>query len=402
MTVIDVHILQAYPPSLLNRDELGQPKTAVFGGVTRTRISSQSLKRAQRLYTARHSLVPDEHLAARTRQLPRLLAARLTDQHRLSDEDSLTLAVNTVWGMGLLDTTGDSQRTNVLLFCGASEIDQIATGIAARSEELLSCAVPIERIGSAGDTESAKAPRSARERKADCPPVFRDLGKAQLGALDATRCVDVALYGRFLAEDRRVDVDGASSTAHAFSVGEHHLELDYFTAVDDLDERGAGFLDTSALTAPLLYRYANLDTEALVANLAGDESLARLAACAWLTAAIHATPNAKKSSTAPATRPLLVLAVARDDQALSLANAFLRPVRPRRDSDEGEAAIAAIADHWTHLRAGYGHHGVRGAQLLYVGDAARLPAAMPGDLVNADTLVSRTTALAFAREAVPV
>ena len=73
MTVIDLHILQAYPPSLLNRDDMGQPKTVVFGGTTRTRVSSQSLKRAQRLYTSAHDLVPAEHLATRTRHLPAML-----------------------------------------------------------------------------------------------------------------------------------------------------------------------------------------------------------------------------------------------------------------------------------------------------------------------------------------
>src|SRR5215469_7251830 len=81
MAVIDLHILQAYPPSLLNRDDTGQPKTAIFGGVVRTRVSSQSLRRAQRLYAEENNLIPEANLARRTRHLPNLLAKQLVARH---------------------------------------------------------------------------------------------------------------------------------------------------------------------------------------------------------------------------------------------------------------------------------------------------------------------------------
>jgi CRISPR system Cascade subunit CasC len=399
MTVIDLHILQAYPPSLLNRDDLGQPKTTVFGGVTRTRVSSQALKRAQRLYTASHGLVPDANLATRTRHLPRLLAERLEEAHGVGRDESLMLALNTVWGMGLLNTAGDARMTTVLLFLGAGEIEYIASVVASRRVELLGWSIPPERIGARSGAESDK-PRGTRERKADCPPVFRELGKHLLGSTDSTKTVDVALYGRFLAEDARVDVDGASSTAHAFSIGEHHLDLDYYAAVDDVDGRGAGFLDTGALTAPVLYRYSNLDTTTLTANLGGSDGLARLATASWLTAAIHSLPRGKATSTAPATRPVMVLAVVRRDQALSMANAFLRPVRPTRESDLGHAGVAALSRHWAHLGESYGHDDVSAAFLVHVGDPEDLPAGMPGDVVSAADLVTKTTDGALARAAV--
>jgi len=401
VTVIDLHILQSFPPSLLNRDDMGQPKTIVFGGTTRTRVSSQSLKRAQRLYTAQHGLVPAENLAIRTRHLPSMLADRLAELHGLTPQDSLALARNTVWGMGLLDTARDPRRTTVLLFLGMSEIDTIAALIASRQRELLDCAVPVEQIGVGGQEAGLGRQASTKQRKAACPAVFRELGKHALGNTDPTKIVDVALYGRFLAEDHRVDVDSASSTAHAFSIGEHHLELDYYTAVDDMEERGAGFLDTASLTAPLLYRYANLDTGALLANLGGNDELAAAATCAWLTAAVHAVPRAKNSSTAPSTRPLLVFAVIRDDQPFSMANAFLRPVRATRQMDEGHAGVHALARHWKHHEDAYGHNGVRAAYLTHVGDATEIPAGMPGEVVSAVELVERTAARALARETVP-
>jgi CRISPR system Cascade subunit CasC len=401
MTVIDLHILQAFPPSLLNRDDLGQPKTTVFGGVTRTRVSSQALKRSQRLYTAARGLVPHANLATRTRHLPDLLAERLEGVHGIAREESVTLALNAVWGMGLLNTAGDTRLTTVLLFLGTGEIERLASVIASRRSELLGWAVPAEQIGGSCGPESTK-PRGTRERKADCPPVFRELGRHLLGSTDPTKTVDVALYGRFLAEDARVDVDGASSTAHAFSIGEHHLDLDYYAAVDDVEGRGAGFLDTGALTAPVLYRYSNLDTKALTKNLGGDADLARLATAAWLTAAIHSLPRAKASSTAPTTRPIVVFAVVRRDQALSMANAFLRPVRPTREFDMGQAGIAALARHWNHLGSSFGHEDVAATHVVYVGDPADLPPEMPGALVSAADLVKRTAELALTAEAVSV
>ena len=395
MTVIDLHILQAYPPSLLNRDDMGQPKTIMFGGTTRTRVSSQSIKRSQRLYAAAHDLIPPEHLATRTRHLPAMLADRLVERHGLTPQDGLTLALNTVWGMGLLNTAGDARRTTVLLFLGNGEVDAIASVIAERRDELLGCAVPAERIATASGPEGGK-PRGTKERKADCPALFRDLGRHALGATDPTPVVDVALYGRFLAEDHRVDVDGASSTAHAFSVGEHHLEFDYFTAVDDMEERGAGFLDTASLTAPLLYRYSNLDATALLANLGGDGELTAQAAAAWLTAALNAVPRAKNASTAPATRPLLAFAAVRDDQAFSMANAFLRPVRATRQADEGQAAIDALARHWRYHGDAYGHDGVLASCLVHVGDPAELPPDMPGKVLPAAEFVGQVAARALA------
>ncbi len=404
MTVIDLHILQAYPPSLLNRDEMGQPKTIVFGGTTRTRVSSQSLKRAQRLYATQHALVPADNVATRTRHLPSMLADRLIEQHGLSARDALTLAVNTVWGMGLLNTSGDARRTTVLLFLGAGEIDSIAATVAARGEELLGWAVDPDDIGvatTAADTP-VQRPRGGKDRKAACPVVFRDLGRHLLGTMDPTGVVDVALYGRFLAEDHRMDVDGAASTAHAFSVGEHRLELDYYTAVDDLEQRSAGYLDTASLTAPLLYRYSYLDMGALLANVGGNAALAPMAATAWLTAALHAVPRAKSASTAPSTRPLFALAVVRDDQALSLANAFLRPVRVTRTSDEGQEGVAALARHWRQYGDVYGHDGVLAAYYLYVGDPTDLPPDLPGKAMSAAAFVTHSVTSALAPETVPL
>lgn len=386
MTVIDLHILQAYPPSLLNRDDTGQPKTAVFGGVMRTRVSSQALRRAQRVYTEETGLVPEANLARRTRHLPMLLAKRLVAWHGFDKDGALKLALNTVWGMGLLDTTDPEHRTKALLFLGVKEIERIAAGIAARGSSLFHSAVPLDLADGCGSDE--QGPARPEVLAANCPPEFRELGAALLDEFDATGAVDVALYGRFQAASRRMGVDGACSTAHAFSVGEHHVELDQCTVVDDSAGWGPEFLSAATLTAPTLYRYCNLDINLLRNNLGGDLELIELATTAWLTAAMHAVPRAKRTSTAPTTRPLLVMAVVRTDQALSLANAFLRPVRPTREFDEGQTAVAAISGHWARMDSAYGHHGVRQCCYLYAGDEAAVPADMPGRPANAAELTA--------------
>jgi CRISPR system Cascade subunit CasC len=171
-------------------------------------------------------------------------------------------------------------------------------------------------------------------------------------------------------------------------VGEHHVELDQCTASDDTAGWGPEFLSTATLTAPLLYRYSNLDIRLLGNNLGGDRKLAALATSAWLTSVLHAVPRAKRTSTAPATRPLLAMAVARHDQALSMANAFLKPVSPTPELGEGQAAVAAFGRHWGHMEAAYGHRGVRWSCFLYADDEAAVIAELPGRRVDAGELTA--------------
>src|SRR6266508_2221569 len=81
MTLIAIHMLQNHAPSNLNRDDNGDPKDALFGGVRRARISSQSLKRSIRWSDTFRSYFTDMPalLAERTQLLPALVraAARL-------------------------------------------------------------------------------------------------------------------------------------------------------------------------------------------------------------------------------------------------------------------------------------------------------------------------------------
>lgn len=400
---VELHLIQSWPSSLLNRDEHGQPKETWFGGSRRIRVSSQSLKRAQRLHFAKQDLVPRAHRAVRTRGLPRLLAAQLR-QRGCPDGEARDLAIATVWGMGVLDLeprNAAKEQTNVLLFVADDEVARIADLVHDQRAEVRSYLVAADTvlgITAATDPPEEGKVRSKKDRKGDCPEPLKTLGRAALQTFDPATAVDIALFGRMLAEEPGINVDGAADVAHAFSVHEAVLDVDYFTAVDDLSAAegiaGSAYLDTAVLTAPVLYRYSAVNTELLQRNLGGDSDLTDLAVRAWVDATIYAQPAAKHTSTAAWTVPSLVVGVVRDTQPLSLANAFNTPVNPEDKVGLIGAAAAALAEHWTHLADAYGRRvAARGIWHTLVGPD--LPdTAMPGERLTADDLAARLAAFA--------
>ena len=375
MPTLEIHMLHQLPPSLINRDEDGQPKTAHFGGAKRVRWSSQSAKRAMRIHFGDAGLIPAQNLSSRTRKIPTLLTAALADLGH-SAADAHALAVNTVWGAGLLDTDPAKaalKQSNVLLLISDQEIRSIAERVHDRADELLAVAVPDHTIWPSGDDEESKAAarRSKKERKADCPAEFRELGKDALRRLDATKAADIALFGRMMAQAPEAGVDGALHVAHAIGTNAIVDDLDYFTAVDDHaapGEAATGFLDTASLTSAVFYRYHSLQLGQLGKNLAHDDKIIEATVNAALTASVSAMPTAKQTSTAPWTRPSLVLTVLREDQPLSLANGFSRPVRADYGSDLITASARALARHWDTLGRSWGHQGVIAAWHTWSGE----------------------------------
>jgi CRISPR system Cascade subunit CasC len=382
-------MLHQLPPSLINRDEDGQPKTAHFGGVRRVRWSSQSAKRAMRVHFREADLLPAENLSSRTRKIPTLLTAALTDLGH-TDQDAHTLAVNTVWGAGLLDTDPAKaalKQSNVLLLISDQEIRSIADRVHDRADELLAAALPDHLIWPQGDDEESKAAakKSKKERKTDCPTEFRELGKEALRRLDATKAADIALFGRMMAQAPEAGVDGALHVAHAIGTNAMIDDLDYYTAVDDRaapGEAATGFLDTASLTSAVFYRYHSLQLTQLGENLAHDDKIVEAAIGAALNASARAMPTAKQTSTAPWTRPSLVLTVLREDQPLSLANSFSRPVRADYGNDLISASAQALAGHWDTLGRTWGHQGVTAAWHTWTGE----PDAITGPGLPGQTL----------------
>jgi CRISPR system Cascade subunit CasC len=340
---IEIHVLQNFAPANLNRDDTGAPKDCVFGGHRRARISSQALKRAMRTEMREHRLVPPEHLAWRTKRLRQALVERLAAQGKPVDA-AAPVADAALGAIGLkVDAEGETQY---LAFLGAREVDGLAA-LCLERWDALSGATPGD-----GSVSGRAAKKQAREA------VPAEVAAALRGRLDGGKAVDLALFGRMLADLPDRNVDAAAQVAHALSTHRVEMEFDYFTAVDDLkgrdEDAGAGMLGTVEFNSACFYRYASVDLGQLLENLDGDEDLARQALEAFVWSCVDAIPTGKQNSMAAHNPPSLVLAVVHDNRQWSLANAFVAPVRHSQDGDLVEQSIRALDGYWARLAKMYG------------------------------------------------
>lgn len=255
---LELHILQNFAPSNLNRDDTGSPKSADFGGYRRARISSQSIKRAIRQEFDAQALVPAEHRATRTKRLLASVHSTLVEMGR--DAEPARQVVSAALGaleIRVADVKEDDRedlgnyKTQYLLYLGAPEIDRIASFCHDNWDALV----------------TAVEAGSARSAKKDVRRVVEDaVGKAEVAALkeslDGGKAADLALFGRMLADIPERNIDAASQVAHAISTHRVGVEFDYYTAVDDLkpdDTAGADMIGTIEFNSACYYRYANVE-----------------------------------------------------------------------------------------------------------------------------------------------
>ncbi|MFC0862377.1 type I-E CRISPR-associated protein Cas7/Cse4/CasC [Sphaerimonospora cavernae] len=352
--IIELHLLQSFPVSNLNRDDIGQPKTATFGGVTRGRISSQSLKRAARQLFNQYGLSADE-TGVRTKRLLDNAARLLADQRGRDAERSQVVVGAGLEALGF-GVDASTRLTQYLLFVGpqASELladfcdrqwDRLEKAAAAKAAEAKKAAAK-KKTGDSGEPESAVKSKKIKPDK-------ETLAEAQR-ILDAQQVADIALFGRMIADNKDFNVEAASQVAHALSTHAVVNEFDYYTAVDDLkpqDESGADMIGTVDFNSACYYRYANLDLDQLTKNLGGDVDLTIRTARAWLYALVHAVPTGKQNSMAARTMPDTLIGVIRETGAWNLANAFLRPVT---GSDLMSLSTQRLIEHLGQLRSFYG------------------------------------------------
>jgi CRISPR system Cascade subunit CasC len=323
---LDFHIIQTVPPSNLNRDDNGTPKHAIYGGVRRARVSSQAWKRAAR--TAFADSVPLEKLGVRTKQISSMLAARIQARTALDAPAAAALAA------GLLDEFGiksgkKNTDTAYLLFFGRDQIDEIVSLIAERADELAGL-----------DAAALKA----------------ELGNLSVpDQLKRGHPIDVALFGRMVADIPALNVDAAVQVAHAISTHPVEIEFDYYTAVDDQnpkEETGAGMIGTVEFNSATLYRYATLGVHLLTANLDSDEAVLT-ATQTFADAFVRSIPAGHGNSFAHRTLPHLVAVVVRRDQPVNLVSAFEKPVYGGVNGIAAESALRfadeynAIAETWS-------------------------------------------------------
>lgn len=330
-TRIEFHILQNFAPSNLNRDDTGAPKDTMFGGARRGRISSQAQKRAIRLHMQDGGLIPPSARAYRTARIAELLQSELMDRgYEDAEAERLADAAVASIGPAKKKLKLNERKTQYLLFVGQEELTQLANLI-----------------------EQEIPPKQSAGVK-----VSDDLGKGLTDILRqrAKGTVDVALFGRMLADLPDANTDAACQVAHAISTHRVDREFDYFTAVDDRkpeDTAGAGMIGTIEFNSSCYYRYSVIDLDQFHRNV-GDESLTVQGTLAYLQAVAEAIPSGKQNTFAAHNMPSVVLVTLRKNQVpRNLANAFERPVSARNEGYVEESA-RRLADHWDKLDSAYG------------------------------------------------
>lgn len=333
----EFHLIQSFAPSNLNRDDTGAPKDAVFGGYRRARVSSQCFKRSVRLHVSEHGLLASDVLGVRTKKLRQLLVAALAEKGRVGAEDRIANALQAA-GLAL----DDDGATQYLLFLGRGEVKALASLIDTHWDAL----------APAAPAEGAK--RTKKQAKADAPD---EVKKAVKKLLDGGKAVDVALFGRMLADLPEANQHAACQVAHAISTHRVEREFDYFTAVDDeggADETGAGMIGHVEFNAATFYRYAVVDVPKLAANLQGDNALALQGLTAFAEGLARALPSGKQNSFAAHNPPSFVGVVLRHGSPLNLANAFEKPVTPKPQQPLTAQSVAALAACERQLAGFYG------------------------------------------------
>lgn len=336
---LQLHMLTAFAPSNLNRDDLGRPKTALLGNVQRLRISSQSLKRAWRtsgvFATALHG-----HVGVRTKRMGLDLVYKKLREQGIEPGDAADWAHAVVEVFGKAAPLTDEQRT-VLRDTPADQLDE--TSVPGLTTEQLVHYGPAELKAIEALVETL-----GKEQR---PPT-----EAELALLsESPGAVDIALFGRMLAASPRHGQEAAAQVAHAITVHKVQVEDDFFTAVDDLnpgiEDIGAGHMGEIEFGAGLYYLYLCIDRRLLVKNLGGDENLGKRGLAALVEAAATVAPHGKQASFASRARASYLLAEAGDQQPRSLAVAFLQPIEP---PGMLERAIQALKDTRSSMDVVYG------------------------------------------------
>lgn len=309
MNLIELHILQSFPVSCLNRDDVGSPKSALFGGVQRARLSSQSLKRATRLQ-AREEL-PGHFAGIRSR----FLLAPFTDALRAHGQDDETAAKNAE-ALCILFSTPDKKspdQVTTAVFLSPSEIDTIAAAIASGAE-------PKKAIKNANRLDAA----------------------------------DIALFGRMVANDATLNVEGAAMFSHALSTHDCANEVDFFSSVDDrksdAEDAGASMIGTLEYNSATYYRYVGVNLDLLfdhkhLGPIDCQEQRKEILR-AFLTACLTAVPGARRNSMNGNTLPFEVLGIRKPKgQPLQLVNAFEKAIPSGKGGYAGNSKAEMIKHH---------------------------------------------------------
>jgi CRISPR system Cascade subunit CasC len=330
-TIIEIHALQNFAPSNLNRDDTGAPKDALFGGTRRARISSQCIKRAVRQHfkhKMEEGFLGRNDLAVRTKRVYEAIADLLEkkDRDRSKALEKAKIALSYI----KLKPAEDG-RTQYLLFIGRKEIGDLAETIHENWESIVPTAEESDKSNK----------RKGKKTVANSAP--ENLKEKVYSIFNGGKAVDVALFGRMIADMPEKNQNAACQVAHAISTHAVDREFDFYTAVDDRkpeDNQGADMMGTVEFNSACFYRYAVVDWDKLVSNLQYDNELAAKGLRAFIEGFIVVEPTGKQNTFAAHNPPeFLAVSVRRNTAPRSLANAFETAVRVKT----GQSLIAESA-----------------------------------------------------------
>ncbi|MHA7271262.1 type I-E CRISPR-associated protein Cas7/Cse4/CasC [Arthrobacter sp. HLT1-20] len=325
-TFLDIHVLQTVPPSNINRDDTGSPKTAIFGGTRRARVSSQAWKKAVRREFS--EALDKSQLGTRTKRVVEMVAEQLVAVGKLEVDEANALAAEA------LTTGGFKFEKQTKAADGKAKPETIGYLMFVSNLQALRLAELILAVRGGGEALTKKTVKEV---------------------LDSEHSIDIALFGRMIADNADLNVDASSQVAHAISVHPVETEFDYFTAVDDInpeEESGAGMIGTVEFNSSTLYRYATVNLNALVANL-GDNAAAVRAAEAFVRAFIESMPTGKQNTFANRTLPDAVVVSIRERQPVNLVGAFEEAVQAQDGKGRLQVAAERLARHANDLNEAF-------------------------------------------------
>lgn len=303
---MDVHVIQTMPPSNINRDDTGSPKTAQYGGVRRARVSSQAWKKAMRDYFNRHGA--ELKVGIRTKDIVSYVAKKVLEKDPQMDYEEAKKRADQAINLAGISTK--DQMAKALFFIGEQQAEKLAEAVL-----------------------DGKYDKSVKSNKVDLQKI-----------LESNPEIDIALFGRMVADAPELNTDASCQVAHAISTHAVQTEFDYFTALDDLspsDQSGAGMLGSIEYNSSTLYRYANVAVHDFRKQL-GDPASAVAACKLFVEAFSNSLPTGKVNTFANQTLPSLVMVTLREDRPVNLVSAFEQPVQAKYGSGYIDSSIEKL------------------------------------------------------------
>lgn len=349
--IVELHILQNFAPSNLNRDDTNSPKDCDFGGFRRARISSQCIKRSVRRHPAFAAAVKAAggEVGIRTKRLKGRLVEILQKEHAYATSDAEMAAAAVIDLLGF--KLAEEEKTEYLLYLGEGEVRELARIAASAGEALKELEIAKEK------KKKGAVPAGLKEAQDALKSV---VAKARKSA--RSYAADIALFGRMVADNKNMNVDAACQVAHALSTHKVEMEMDYFTAVDDLlpgEDSGSDMIGVVEFNSSCFYRYSAIDVQKLRENLGFNDDLTAAAVKGYVEAAVQAVPTGKQNSMAAQNPAGYVRVIFRKDGfPWSLANAFQRPIRPAAEKSLEETSAEALDSYLQKLKRVYGDEGI--------------------------------------------